>query len=107
MNKYYTYIATDSNRKFLQAGFSQDLNSVYQDFQSTQEPTLFSFAMLNRIVLVETHNSLFEADRRLQELNSMGRIVKERLIRKSNPNWLSLCPNISKFGASKKAVVYA
>lgn len=107
MNKYYTYIATDSNRKFLQAGFCQDLNSVYQDMQSSQEPTLFSFAKLNRIVLVETHNSLYEADRRLKELNAMGRIVKERLIRKTNPNWLSLCPNLSKFRTNKKAVVYA
>jgi len=107
MNKYYTYIATDSNRRFLQTGISNDLGSVYNDLYSNQEPTLFSFAMLNRIVMIETFSSQIEAERRLKELSGMGRIVKERLIRKSNPNWLSLCPNAPKIRSNKKAVVYA
>ncbi|WP_099372927.1 hypothetical protein [Sphingobacterium sp. 1.A.5] len=107
MNKYYTYIATDSNRRFLQTGISQDLNSVYHDLQNSHEPALFSYAMLNRIVLVETYLTQSDAEKRLKELSSMGRIVKERLIRKANPNWLSLCPNTPKIRSNKKAVVYA
>ncbi|WP_156306704.1 GIY-YIG nuclease family protein [Sphingobacterium endophyticum] len=107
MNIYYTYIATDSNRRFLQTGISQDLNSIFNDYQNSNEPALFSFAMLNRIVLLESFPTLADAQNRMNELSQMGRIVKERLIRKANPNWLSLCPVSPKIKSLKKAVVYA
>lgn len=107
MNKYHIYIATDSNRRFLQVGLNQNLGSVYHELQEQAEPTLFSFAVLNRIVFIESFNTKLEAEKRLQELSGMSRMVKERLIRKSNPNWLSLCPHTPKIGIRKKAVVYA
>ncbi len=107
MNNFYTYIITDSNRRFLQPGISQNLNLVYNELQNYQESKLFSYAILNRIVHIETFPTKAAAQKRLTDLNQMGRMVKERLIRKNNPNWLSLCPHVAKNRTTKKAVVYA
>ena len=102
---YYTYIVTDSNRKFLTPAIGQHLD--------TQAPTdsigtLPCTDSKRRIVLIETHGSQQDAENRLLELYKMTRLVRERLIRKNNPNWLairvSLRPNLPSI---KKAVAFA
>lgn len=106
MNKYYTYIATDANRRYLQAGLTTSLNGTQQEI-SQGNPALFPFAVLNRMVLVEAFDSMQAAEKRLSELNGMCRLVKERLIRKQNPNWLSLNLTLPRTAGHKKTVVYA
>ncbi|MVZ60481.1 hypothetical protein [Sphingobacterium humi] len=107
MQLYHLYIRTDANRRFLQPGITQNLMSLQQELQEGQACALFPQAVLNRIVYIESFNSELEANRRLQELSGLGRMVRERLIRKSNPNWLSLCPSLPMLKPTKKAVVYA
>ncbi len=88
MNTYYIYISTDANRQFLQAGMTTDIQQI---------------ALLNRVVYLEMYSNQADAEKKLNEL-SFGRIVRERLVRKQNPNWLNLhlpIPN------NKKAAVYA
>ncbi len=103
---YYTYLLTDPNRMSIQAGISNDLQhtlneSPYNHGNSSHNQSL------NRMVYFESFISKAEAERRFIELSSFGRIVKERLIRKANPNWSSLHHHFSIPQIIKKAVVYA
>ncbi|MFZ4262217.1 GIY-YIG nuclease family protein [Sphingobacterium sp. HJSM2_6] len=103
---YYTYLLTDPNRMFIQAGISNDL------FNTMTEATIMkgnttTQSTLNRMVYFESFLNKDEAERRFIELSSFGRIVKERLIRKTNPNWSSLHQQFYTAQHIKKAVVYA
>ncbi|GAA4139468.1 hypothetical protein GCM10022216_17610 [Sphingobacterium kyonggiense] len=107
MNNYYIYISTDANRRFLQPGMSNDISQIFQQINNPDAGCFMSQAVLNRIVYLEQFSSEEEAMRKYQELQQFGRIVRERLIRKQNPNWLSLALPMSHFATNKKAVVYA
>lgn len=102
---YYTYIVTDSNRKFLTPAIGQHLDTQAPTDSIGPHPCSDS---ARRIVLVETHSSQQDAENRLLELYKMTRLVRERLIRKNNPNWLAirvcLRPNLPSI---KKAVAFA
>ena len=103
-NQYYTYLVTDSNRTTLLPILGSE-DPAHTKINSTQH---HSIPEGYRIVLLEQHSNQQEAQRRLVELSGMTQLVRERLIRKNNPNWLSITrqlrPNIS---PQKKAAVYA
>lgn len=107
MKTYHLYISTDANRRHLQPGITNDIIGLQQQLQDTTNAGMFSSAVLNRIVYIESFASEREAERRYQELCGLGRMVRERLVRRNNPNWLSLGLPLPGLNPTKKAVVFA
>lgn len=107
MKTHHLYISTDANRKFLQLGISNDMILLQQHMQDATKSGLFSTSVLNRIVYLESFSTAVEAEKRYQELCGMGRMVRERLIRKNNPDWLSLSLPLPGLNPHKKAAVFA
>lgn len=108
MNCFYTYMITDTNRRVLQPGVTTNLAAILGQLNPIQEESPFSQTDLNRIVFIEKFSSILEAKKRVLELSGYGRMVRERLIRKNNPNWLNLFPNVAAVAHSTKRVaVYA
>ena len=107
MNYFYTYMITDTNRRVLQPGVTTNLTAVLAQTNLIQEESPFSQTDLNRIVFIEKFNSISEAKKRVIELSGYGRMVRERLIRKNNPNWLNLFPNTAISNSTKRVAVYA
>lgn len=90
MKKHLIYIATDPNRAYVEAGYTQDLMAQSANLQFHAIRTAGTFPKFNRIVHVEEFTSFDNAQKRLIELNHFTRMQKERLIRKHNPNWLNI-----------------
>lgn len=89
---YKIIIMTDNNRRLLEIMLTDDLLSTVQHLYQSNRSLSNSFVSLNRIVYVESFASKSEAEKRLSVIRSYPRIFCERLIRKSNPNWLNLYP---------------
>lgn len=105
--QFYTYIVTDSNRKFLRPEIGHHLHSYTRSNHIGSLTVSDVLSQGNRIVFLERHTSQEEAENRFIELSGMTRLVRERLIRRTNPNWLSIAslrPNLPK---TKKTVVFA
>lgn len=106
MKKHIIYIATDANRCYLEVDYTQDLIATYYELQDTKVISYVSNTpKLSRIVWVEEFDNYEVAMARKKELILYTRMMKERLIRRQNPNWLSLI-HITPI-QHKKAVVYA
>lgn len=106
-NTYRILIVTDSNRNFLEVVLTNDLLYTIQDIYTSHQ-TLFSTThRLTRIVYEELFTSESAANKRLIELKSYTRMLRERLVRRRNPNWLNLYPIRPMPLGNKKVVVYA
>ena len=105
MNKHLVYIATDANRIFIEAGYCQDIMLKFCELQTAEGIFMTGTPQFNRIVWIEEFATFEAAQKRKAEINYYTRMQKERLIRRSNPNWLSII-HMDKV-ATKKAVVYA
>ncbi|TDQ79708.1 GIY-YIG nuclease family protein [Sphingobacterium yanglingense] len=90
MKKHLIYIATDPNRAYVEAGYTQDLIAQSSNLQFHAIRSTGTFPKFNRIVHVEEFTSFDSAQKRLIELSHFTRMQKERLIRKHNPNWLNI-----------------
>ncbi|MFD2554713.1 GIY-YIG nuclease family protein [Sphingobacterium tabacisoli] len=90
MKKHLIYIATDPNRAYVEAGYTQDLITQSANLQFHSSRNVGKLPKFNRIVHVEEFASFDSAQKRLMELTHFTRMQKERLIRKHNPNWLNL-----------------
>lgn len=75
--KYYILILTDNNRNSL------NVSMLYED-------EICGVVGRQRLIYQEIHESLDAAKTRLQELQGYTRMQKERIIRRSNPNWVNL-----------------
>jgi putative endonuclease len=95
MKKHHIYIATDPNRTYVEAGYTQDLISQSANIQFQSSHSMGKLAKFNRIVHLEEFASFDNAQKRLIELSQFTRMQKERLIRKHNPNWLNINPSIT------------
>jgi len=108
MKKHCIYIASDSNRHHLEVNISSDIQSTYQEMRTIHSALFSQAAKLSSIVYIEYMDSLEQAERRVRELLTLPRIVKERFVRKQNPNWKNLCslaPSLT-IPNHKKAVAY-
>lgn len=108
MKKYCIYIASDSNRRHLEVNMSCDIQSTYQEMRTIHSSLFSQSIKLSSIVYVEYMDSLEQAEIRVRELFALPRIVKERFVRKQNPNWKNLCtltPSLT-IPNNKKAVAY-
>lgn len=106
MKKYIVYIITDANRIYLHADVCQDLSIKLYELQNATSTLFLSGPKYTRIIHTEEFEHKDDAERRASELNSFTRMQKEKLIRKNNPNWLSI-HNIINIKDTKKAVAYA
>ncbi len=95
MKKHLIYIATDPNRAYVEAGYTQDLIAQSADLQFHSSRNAGKLPKFNRIVHVEEFASFDSAQKRLMELTHFTRMQKERLIRKHNPNWLNITPSVT------------
>lgn len=108
MQKHIIYIATNANRMHLEAGYCQDIIYKYFELQESRNSIFNATVMLNRIVHIEEFDSFEDAQKRLAQVNTYTRMQTEKLIRKLNPNWLSLTNGLKNtIPQNEKAVAHA
>lgn len=106
--KYRILILTDSNRNFLEVLLTDDLLYTIQDIYISHQALFNTTQHLTRIVYEESFDSEQLANKRYAELKSYPRMLRERLVRRRNPNWLNLYPIRPIMSINhKKAVVCA
>ncbi|HLW49958.1 MAG TPA: hypothetical protein VKZ78_03230 [Sphingobacteriaceae bacterium] len=79
--KYFVLIFTDNNRDALKISVLED-HKFYSELQANVSK--------HRLIYREVHESYDAAMVRFKELQAYTRMQKERVIRKSNPNWVNL-----------------
>lgn len=89
----YVYIITDSNRRCLHVGMTDNLYNATNTYQELTELFFEDSSKVTRLVYHEGHPSAEMALSRFTELSTYTRMQKEKLIRRSNPNWVSLMPS--------------
>src|SRR5690606_6353135 len=90
MKRHIIYLATNANRAHIEAGYCQHIPHTLFEICEEDKLQFFYAARINRIVYMEEYRSLEEALKRKSELATYTRMMKERLIRKQNPNWLNI-----------------
>jgi len=91
----YVYILTDSNRRCLHVGMTDNLYNAANTYQELTELFFGGSPKVSRLVYHEVHPSPETALSRFTELSGYTRMQKEKLIRKHNPNWVNLMPPLS------------
>lgn len=86
----YIYILTDSNRNCLHVGMTDDLQQAAKTYRTLNGLFFDAASRASRLVYHEAFSDEAEALRRFKELSRYTRMQKERLIRRRNPNWLTL-----------------
>lgn len=105
MKKHIVYLATDANRAYIEADYCSDIIHRFLEFQQSINSPFAIKAKVSRIVYTEEFQTFEAAQKRKLELNMYTHMMKERIIRKGNPNWLNIIPSINT--SNKKVVVYA
>lgn len=105
MQKHIVYLVTDANRRVIQADYCSNITQRIIDLQEAAIRFVFGKARLSRVVYTEEFDSFEDAQLRKMELSTFTHMMKERLIRRQNPNWLGMVSAASL--VSKKAVAYA
>ena len=86
----YIYILTDSNRNGLHVGMTDDLQQATKTYRELRGSFFGAASVVGRLVYHEVFSSEVEALHRFKEVSRYTRMQKERLIRRRNPNWLTL-----------------
>lgn len=105
MQKHYIFISTDANRTYLEAGYCQDIALHLFELQQAGTSFMAKALKFSRIVYVTAFDNKETALRHKQEIQKYTKMQKERLIRKSNPNWLGIT-NYT-INTNNKVVVFA
>ena len=105
MQKHIVYITTDANRVYLEAGYCEDITIKLMELQNSGSSFMIRGPKFSRIVHTEEFDSFEKAERRRLELNGYTRMQKEKIIRRYNPNWLSI--HAIDTAVINKAAVYA
>lgn len=106
--KQFIYILTDSNRRSLHVGLTQDLIYTMNYYKERHLAFFDSPKAVSRLVYLEETSTLEMARNRFKEISAYTRTQKEKIIRLKNMDWkdLSLQNNIvfeseSKIGSYK------
>lgn len=105
MKRHFIYITSDANRIFLEAGYCQDISLKMFELQQSSSTFMTRSPKFSRIVHIEEFDTAEGAQRRQVEINRYTKMQKERLIRKANPNWLTITNH--EVITNKKVVVFA
>lgn len=105
MHKHIVYLVTDANRTIILADYCVNITQRVIELQEAAVHFMFGKVRLGRVVYTEEFSTLEDAQRRKMELSTYTHMMKERLIRRQNPNWLGIvsAPSFT----AKKAVAYA
>jgi putative endonuclease len=90
---------------YIEAGYCEHIAHRLFEMQQASTPLFPGRPKLGRIVYMEEFASFEEAQKRKSELLMYTPMMKERIIRRNNPNWLNIVGTY--VNANKKAVVYA
>lgn len=110
MQTYTVYIATDSNRTYLEVGYCTNLIHRSQAIQDDTTILFGNSPKLTNVVYTATFEELEQAKAYYNSLKKYTRMQREKLIRLKNPNWLNLSTpirNKSNNYHTQKVVVYA
>jgi predicted GIY-YIG superfamily endonuclease len=88
--KQFIYILTNNNRNSFQVGLTQDLSHTMHYYKEQYQQYYNRAKAAARLVYVEAIDSSEEAAGKLAALTAFTQPQKERLIRRSNPNWTDL-----------------
>lgn len=88
--KQFVYILTDSNRRSLHVGLTDDLMMTAQFYKRNTQLFFDSPNQVSRLVYFEEYNNESLALKRFNILKSFTRPQKERLIRAVNVDWVDL-----------------
>lgn len=105
MQRHFIYITSDTNRTYLEVGYCQDIALQLFELQQASNRFMINSPKFSRIVYMEELENYELAQKRKIEINTFTKMQKERLIRKTNPNWLSI--RNSNVTQNKKVLVYA
>lgn len=86
--KYTVLILTDNNRQKLEACMMPVWST--QEALNQNHASLDAFIPEGRLIYMEMYPTWEDAQRRLEEIRSFTRMQTERLVRRKNPNWVSL-----------------
>lgn len=106
MQKHIVYLATDANRAYIAVDYCQNIAHRLFELSQSGMPFFSGNARIGRIVYMEEFATIEEAHKRKDELSAYTHMMKERIIRRSNPNWLNIAP-IAALSRHKKVVAYA
>jgi putative endonuclease len=90
----FVYILTNKNHTVLYTGATNDLHSRLFEHQQKLRPGFTSRYNVNKLVYFECFYEVEQAFKREAQIKSWSRKKKEELIRKSNPEWKDLSPEI-------------
>lgn len=91
MKKHFIVITSDANRYTLKTAYCQDVDSYLLQLNLANNLTIsYSSPHRNRIVYIEGFSTREEAEQRRNQINLYTKMQKEKLIRRKNPNWLSI-----------------
>lgn len=114
MNKSYLVLTTDPNRRTIQVHFTDDVASLLVSIHSNPVGTgnrpHSDSILANRVVYQEYFTHTAPAIDRYTVLKQFTRMQLERLVRKSNPNWLNLYPQLNRginIAGNRKAAGHA
>jgi len=88
--KQFIYILTDSNRKNLHVGLTDDLAYTMNYYKEMYSLFFDSHKKTSRLVYFEEVQAPNEALARFKEISGFTRIQKEKIIRSANTNWNDL-----------------
>ncbi|HMR19726.1 MAG TPA: hypothetical protein PKA53_10550 [Sphingobacterium sp.] len=101
MKKHFVYLATDANRTYIEVGYCDNILHRFLELQQTGMTLFLGRARFSRIVHTEEFRSFEDAQKRKLELGRYTHMMKERIIRKNNPNWLSIINNVQELSIPK------
>src|SRR5690554_5433050 len=88
--KQFIYILTNNNRNSFQIGLTHDLNHTMHHYKEQYQHYYDRAKAAARLVYVEEFDSAEQATAKLVSMSAFTQPQKEKLIRKSNPNWTDL-----------------
>ena len=91
MTKHIIYFATDANRMNIEIGYCNNILDITP----------------NRVVYTKEYPSFDEAQKQKLVFLNYTRMMKERIIRKHNPNWLNIISTPLISNRAQKIVAYA
>ena len=92
----YTYILTNRPRGVLYIGVTADIAARMMQHREGKGSAFVRRYGLNRLVLVERHDTIEDAIAREKAMKAWKRDWKIELIEKSNPNWRDLFEDINR-----------
>lgn len=88
--EHHLYILTDINRTSLHVGTTHNLDDAVKTYRDMYALFFDANSRISRLVYRETFATEEETIKRFEEVSQYTRMQKERLIRRTNPDWVDI-----------------